>query len=318
MSATKEIATNFRVYYSNMKSEYTQKKEEAEALLYDLVKEEKEFYDAVKKTFEKNPKAYKYNLNTLEEFVKNEYIDGEFCKIAKLIFLNRDSDFKVEANNYELYQLAEKQKDVHRVKHIVQLYKKMSNLTLTEYTRILELYYNEVCKKLIIEGQGYSFKNNIGWICINRCTVENARPKLDFAATRKKKQEIINRGGIPYNDNDAKWCKENGIEYKGEDYRVYLNEEYCYEIPLLQSKLTNGTRLKFTTTDRTARDLRGKSDEELIEMCGRDKNKICELGIGIRHKLKLCMMIDKGLFNKYIRNENQTSSKYRKINRKNR
>ena len=317
MSATKEIATNFRVYYSNMKNEYTQKKEEAEIVLSDLIETEKEFYDIVKKNFEKNPKNYGYDLNKLPEFVQNKYIDGDFCRIARLLFLNKEGDYKIEATHLELYQLAEKQKDIHKLRHIISLYKKMSELTLAEYTHILEIYYNEVSRQMIVEGKGYAFKNNIGWICINRCKVDNARPKLDFAATKRKKEEIINRGGIPYNDGDAKWCKENGIEYKGEDYRVYLNEEFCYEIPLLNSKLTDGTKLKFTTTDRTARELRGKSDEELIEMCDRDKNKICSLGIGIRHKLKLCMMIDKGLYNKYIRNENQESSKHRKINRKN-
>lgn len=317
MSATKEIATNFRVYYSNMKSEYTHKKEEAEIVLSDLIEEEKELYESVKANFKKNPKEYKYDLNKLKEFTDNKYIDGDFYKIAKVIYLNRDNDYKIEAVNYELYQLADKQKEIHKVRHIIELYKKMLNLTLVEYTRILEVYYNEVSRQMIVEGKGYAFQNNIGWLCINRCRVENARPKLDFAATKHKKEEIINRGGIPYNDSDAKWCKENGIEYKGEDYRCYLNEEYCYEIPLINSKLKDGTKLKFTTTDRTARDLRGKTDEELIEMCGGDKNKICSLGIGIRHKLKLCMMLDKGLYNKYIRNENQESSKHRKINRKN-
>ena len=94
MSATKEIATNFRVYYSNMKSEYAQKKEEAEIVLSDLIETEKEFYDIVKKNFEKNPKNYGYDLNRLPEFVQNKYIDGDFCRIARLLFLNRDGDYK--------------------------------------------------------------------------------------------------------------------------------------------------------------------------------------------------------------------------------
>ena len=51
-------------------------------------------------------------------------------------------------------------------------------------------------------------------------------------------------------------------------------------------------------------------------MCGSDKDKICELNVDIKTKLALCNKVDKYLYSKFIRNENQNKYNYSKVNRK--
>ena len=61
---------------------------------------------------------------------------------------------------------------------------------------------------------------------------------IDFAATNKKKKELIAKGLKPYNEKEAKWCKDNHIPYDGVDYKVYKNDECWYEYCLLGCRLT--------------------------------------------------------------------------------
>ena len=48
-----------------------------------------------------------------------------------------------------------------------------------------------------------------------------------------------------YNKEEADWCARNGIEYKAEDKRVFRKDEYCYEIPLIHCRITNGHSMVF-------------------------------------------------------------------------
>ena len=63
-----------------------------------------------------------------------------------------------------------------------------------------------------------------------------------------------------------------------------------------------------TTSNYYGRSVRGKSNQQLIEECNYDKEKICELDLDVRAKLDLCLELDKILYTKFIRNENQKPS----------
>jgi hypothetical protein len=266
--------------------------------------------------------VYKNNfdvdINSYEEFVNNRYIDGRFYKEAKGLFMNRRNDYKIVSDLYDLYELARNQKLVNKLEHIIELSTKLSNLTLKEYTEILRIYYTEVHKHLILEGEGYVFGDNIGWICINRCVLENAKPTLNYAATKKREEELKAQGKRIWNKDEADWCLRNGIEYKAEDKRVFMDNEYCYEIPLLGCKLPNGNKLKLTISDYRHKSIRGKTNEDLAKECNYDTNKICELSIDLKTKLTICDKVDKILYTKFIRNENQKPVSSPKANRKSR
>ena len=148
--------------------------------------------------------------------------------------------------------------------------------------------------------------------------ITKSKPKLNYSATKKKKEELIKEGKRIYNDIERKWCQSNGIEYKAEDYRVFMKKEYCYEIPLIGCKLPDGSKYKLTISDYRHNSMRNKSNEDLIKECNNDINKICELPIDLKTKLTLCDTVDKTLYIKFIRNETQQPSTTPKTCRKNR
>lgn len=315
MAGIKETPTNFRVYYTCMRNAYTQKKEEATAILADLIKKRDELYIDVKSEYNLKGKDYGIDLEKYEEFNQNKYIDGTLFRVAKGYLINKSGNYEIIGSRFDLYKLAETQREINRLEQDIAFADKMLNISLREYGNILKTYFNEVHKKLIIDGYGYAIGGRIGWTCFNRCHVVNQKPHIDYAATKRNKAKIIAEGGRIYNKEEAEWCKQNNIPYDGVDGRVFRQVEYVYELPLINCTLKDGDKMRMTTVNYYGRDVRGKSNQELIEECNYDKNKICELDLDVRAKLDLCLEVDKILYTKFIRNENQEPSNFVPSNR---
>ena len=314
----KETPTNIKVYYNSMKEAITRKHKETVEAFDSLKLLMSSNYEEIKSNIDVYKKDFKVDLTDYPEFIENRYIDGTFLKVAKGMFINRKNNYKLVADLFNLYNYTKKQKEKQDLICKIELYEKLLQLSLKEYTNIVRIYMTQVHKKMILDGEGYVFGENIGWICINRCLIGKHRPKLDYAATKKKKEEFIKAGKRIYNQEEAEWCKRNGIEYKAEDYRVFIDKEYCYEIPLLGCKLPDGTKYKLDISDYRHASVRGKSNDELIKECNNDTNKICELQVDLKTKLTMCDKTDKILYTKFIRNEAQQPSTTPKACRKNR
>ena len=153
--AIKEIPTNFRVYYKSMKDAIGPKYEKAVDDYEKGLVEEKALYDDIKLKAETYKTVYKLDLTQIPEFVENKYIDGTFYDSAKELFLNRKKAYIATNPAYNIYKLARKQKELHELKHQIEVYEKMLDVTLDQYQKILQAFYNEVHKKLIIDGYGY-------------------------------------------------------------------------------------------------------------------------------------------------------------------
>jgi hypothetical protein len=171
---------------------------------------------------------------------------------------------------------------------------------------------------MVLNGYGYHLGSNIGWICFNRCKLIKPKPKIDFIATRRREAELKAQGKKIYNKEEADWCKAHGIDYVAEDKRVFQNLEYVYELPLINSTITNGDKLEFRPSNYVGRKLGKYTYDQLIKEANYDTTKICELDIDVRKKLALCEKVDKILYTKFIRNENQEPIINPKVNRKNR
>ena len=309
MAQIKPMPVHIREYYKAMREAYTQKKEEALKEREELISE----VDVLQQDItEKHEDYIKYNINLFDypEFVNNEYIDGQFYKMCKGAYLNKQNDYELTAELHSLFKLAEKQYRIVELKKKLELYDKILSIKANEYVKYMRTYFNEVHKKMIIEGCAYHFGNKIGDVIINRVKQTSRKPFVDYKATKEKKAEILARGGKLYNKEEAEWCEKNGIEYKGEDFRVYLNVEYFYEIFMANKRFTDARLYSFTPQDYRSVEVRGKSNEQLIEECGRDLNKICELPVDMKTKLHMCVEVDKMLYTNFIRNEGQTSYKY--------
>lgn len=311
----KETPTNFRVYYTCMKEYYNKQKDEAnhaiDALTSEIARQKTDIL--VKEQAYK--KEYDIVLSNYQEFVDNEYIDGIFFKDAQNYFTKSDN---IKQDLWDLYELAKKQKAIHELRRDVEFYDKLTSLTIRQYTEILRTYYTEVQRQMILKGAGYVFEGSLGWICINRCKIDKQRTHIDFSKTKKKKAEIVANGGKLYNKEEAKWCKAHGIEYNGQDGRVFLRNEYCYEIPLLDCHIPHGSKIRFVSADYRGNALRGKTNQDLLEEADYNTEYICKLPLDIRTKLNLCIEADKTLYAKFIRNENQKPINASKASWKNR
>lgn len=313
--AIKETPTNYRTYYKLFIEDNKQKLKDALKLREELEEAVKTKHVNISAWKDVYLKEFNFNLDTYLEFQENRYINGRFYRAAKGLLINKQNDYEIIADLFNLYDLAYTQKQLYDCIQRITFYKKCIKVRLKEYTEILRTYYTEVHKKLILEGMGYSFSNGIGWICINRCTFDKRRPMLNYAATKKREKELKERGARIYNKDEADWCTRNGIEYKAEDKRVFTCNEYCYQIPLIDCKLPKGSIVKLEISDYRHTSLRGKTNDALIKLCKNDIKKICELPLDLKTKVTLCDKADKILYTKFIRNENQKPITFRTPNR---
>ena len=316
MAGIKETPTNFRVYYTSMKNAYTQRKEEATGVLKDLTNTLNDLYNTVVEDYTNNKEEFAINPYDYSEFVERKYINGQFLRVAKGILINRKGNYELIGRNFDIYKLAKVQKDIYEVNKDLVLYNKLLALSLRQYNELIKIYYNTVHEKMIIDGYGYVFDGNMGWICINRCKLNTNKQKIDYKATKERRAQLEAEGKRIYNQEEANWCAENGIEYVAEDARVYQNIEHVYEIPLIGCKLPNGSDIKFQTSDFRSHKLRGKTNKDILIESGGDKHKICQYDLDIRTKLYICLEADKILYTKFIRNENQEASTVKSSNRK--
>ena len=309
MAQIKPMPVHIREYYKAMKDAYTQKKDEALKEREELISE----VEVLQQDIESNHEVYlkyKINLSEYPEFINNEYENGNFLKMCKGAYLNKENDYILTAELHTLLKLAEKQYRIYQLKVQLELYDKILSIKVNEYVKYIREYFNIVHKKMILEGYAYHFGNNIGDVLINRVKYNSNRKAIDYKATKAKKAEIIAKGGRLYNKEEAEWCEKNGIEYKAEDGRVYLESEYYYEIFMCNKRFPEANSFSFTPQDYRSVELRGKSNKQLIEECNNDLNKICELPIDMKSKLHMCVEVDKMLYTNFIRNEGQTSYKY--------
>ena len=309
MPQIKPMPVHIREYYKAMKEAYTQKKEEALKEREELISEVDVLQQDIMEKHDDYLK-YKINLSKYPEFINNEYIDGHFYRMAKGAYLNKQNDYELTTELHNLLKLAEKQYRIHELKGQLELFDKILSIKTNDYVRYMREYFNIVHKKMIIEGCAYHFGNNIGDVLINRVKNTSKRKQIDYKATKEKKEEILARGGKLYNKEEAEWCKKNGIEYKGEDGRVYLDIEYFYEIFMCNKRFTDARLYSFTPQDYRSVEVRGKSNAQLIKECDNDLEKICELPVDLKTKLHMCVEVDKMLYTNFIRNEGQTSYKY--------
>ena len=308
MAQVKPMPVHIREYYKAMQTAYAQKKEEAynkrEALINDT-------YLLHDKILEHHKDYLKYNINLSEfpEFINNEYSNGEFLRMANGAYINKKENYAIVSDLYELLKLAKNQETIVKLKKDLELYDRILSIKSNEYIRYVRTFFNEVHKKMIIEGCAYHFGNHLGDVLINRVKATKGR-NLDYKATKLKKAEILARGGKLYNKEEAEFCERNGLEYKAEDGRVYLQQEFFYEIFMCNATYPNARSMEFTPQAYRAVDVRGKSNQDLIKECNGDLNKICELPVDLKTKISMCNEVDKMLYTNFIRNENQTSYKY--------
>lgn len=316
--AVKELPVKGADYYKLMKKDFKIKLEELILLRANLKNKINSLRDDVCFNSQKLKKLYNIDVFEYKEFVDKQYIDGSFFHDARTLVMNKKDNYELSSELYDVYKLAKAIKDVHDYNNKIKIYQKCITLTFSDYSKYIRTYFNEVHKNIIVEGNAYGLSNRIGWIFINRVKNTCGKKVLDFKATRTNKERLLKEGKKLLNMKDYNWCKEHSVPYDGVDYRVYRVNEYFYEIAHIYCTLTNATKLRLDPVDYRGVKLRGKSNDQLIEECNYDLNKICELPMDCRSKLLICDSVDKTLYTKFIRDDSQKSIANLKIDWKNR
>lgn len=250
---------------------------------------------------------YSISLNHYREFKENKYIDGTFHKMAKGAYLNRKNDYELTSDLFDLLSLANGQQKVARLTKAVKVTSKILELNYFQYRAFIKEYYMKVQRAMIIDGYGYKFEGNTGWICINRVHRSNDKFFVAFNETNKERRRLKELGKRVYNKDEEEWCLKHGIEYHYEDHRRYLSEEYYYEIAYINLGLQKHRNIYFQPTDSFDWHYRGKSYEDVIADLGEDPEKICETNFDMKKKLAIILLFNKTIYSKYIRNEDQKS-----------
>jgi hypothetical protein len=313
----KSTPTNFRTYEKAFKNRITSKIKQLKEKYNNIKLSENKHYDEIKRNIKCYKEHFNINLDDFDEFNSNCYIDGTFTKMTKRVFIKHEN----QVNDYKydlilLIKLGKKLEQLHEIEDKLNILYKCEKIKIKEYNDYLRKYFNVVHKHMILDGEGYIIAPTLGYICFNRCKLVNPKPCLDYNKTRIKKEELNKQGVRLWNKDEETFCLSAGIDYDGVDYRVYRDKKYVYELAWIGATCKNATKLKFISSDYRHHSIRGKSNNDLIEECHNNPNEIINLDVDIKTKLNICIDINKILYNKFIRNENQqpiaTSKNYRK------
>lgn len=311
----KQVPTNLRIYFAKNKESVTEKLNKVNEQLEHLYEVNSIAYNKIKINHSVYKKEFGIDVNSYKEFVNNKYIDGKFCDDVKIIFDNNVENINTKFILITISKYANSIKKINELEHKKEIYEKILKLNTREYTEILSKYYIEVQKYLILKGYGYQFENKIGCLIINRCKLNKPRKKINFVATKKNKEKLIAEGVELFDKNKAEYCKKNNIPYNGVDYRIFMNESYAYEFALCYPKVNKGWNEMFECNDYRGLSLRGKSNQDLIKESNGDINYIMNLQLDCRTKLNIALEMNKMLYNKFIRNDEQKPFKDRTSNR---
>lgn len=313
----KEAAISLREYHqmfiadcrkeaNTLKCKIERFKEKCDAAKSDV----KDFIDEYKQ-------LYNLDVTKFPEYQRNRYISGEFLRVAKGVYLNRNKDYEITAQTFAVYNLAFLQKKVFEFEQRRKKCEKYAGISYKLYRDLVCQFYTAVQKQLIFKAYGYQYEKGIGFVFINRAKQSKNCIILDAEATRVNKKKLLAEGKNIYSKEKIEWCEKHNIPYDYVDHRVWKPYPYHYEIVLL-GRRSHYTRNQFKRSRWRSVHLPSNTLEGMIEHCNRDMNKICELDIDLPSKLSMCLTIDPTMGLKYIRNENQKSYKFIRFNRKGR
>lgn len=111
--AIKETPTNFRVYYGLMREANNKRLDELIEEKDKLENEVRQLFEKLKDNVDNYKNIFNIDLTSYKEFNENKYINGDYYKDAKGLFMNRRGDYKIENDLYSIFDHARKQEMIH-------------------------------------------------------------------------------------------------------------------------------------------------------------------------------------------------------------
>lgn len=312
---------DLRHYYAKFQEEAKDAKEKIKSE-YDLLIKIKE-KQKNKLYSNKNLLNVKYDIN-LDNYpeLDNNIVPKELFNKFKAAFNSREVS---ESNKlYVLSNYLITLKKLYALEKKLDLIDKRANVSYTEYRQYVYGYYRYGVHKCLLEGYSYSLADNSIEIVISRNKLDrknkNGRPYkeiIDFNETNKKKRELLEKGLIPYNKEDAEIAKLRGIKYEGVPYVVYKRDDFKYDIEVIIRKGAKNKNIIFKRLERIHNSLRGMTREEIAAKCNSVED-IYNLKCDINHKLGILLKYDNTAYLNFIRNAEQNKYSIGNHNSKNR
>lgn len=257
--------------------------------------------------------TYHIDITTFDlEWNKKQYNVEEdlYKRLIKLFNIteeNKDREILVQAIKY-----CNVLKREHKLIRLIELCNKRKSISLKEYKSYISKFFIQV-HKCVLNGMGYRFGNGIGTFVINYWKMDpklnRHNKKLDYAATRKKKEELLALGKKLYDEKEAQWYAARNIPYDGVDYRIYKNDTCFYEITFIKSKILKNN-VEYQRTEYSHKDYRGLTQEELAEKFCKTVEDVYPMRMDIRYKLNVMLHIDPTKYLNFIRNAEQVKYKH--------
>lgn len=302
MTAIRNTPANVKDYRQDMRDAFTIELERCKLTYDELANSISDKRDAILPNVDK----FIVNITDYPEFQQNTYINGRLETIAKGMYEDKRNDMFSKHLCFRLVSYAVDLRKISELKHKIEIYEKCLMLDGIEYKKIINTFYTTVQNKMILEGKGYRLEGKLGYICINR-VINTGKVVPDYAATNKKRKELEQQGVRIWNEDEAKFAKENGLPYDAvKPPVIYKQDEAWYELALCSCTLWKGFSYKLKFIDYRHNSVRQYSNDDLIRISNNDKTKICQLPISMKIKLSLCLKVDNILYTKFIRNDAQT------------
>lgn len=243
----------------------------------------------------------------------NEGIYNESKTLYKLV-IETLQEYDDAKNRGVLIQLLkyckslEEENEIEKLKDLAYIRK---DITFAEYKKYVTKFYNKV-QQCALEGNGYVFDYGLGTFLINYWKLDKASSKaiIDFAATNKRKREILASGKRLYDEDEARFYKERGVPYDGVQYKVYKKDGNIYEITFINSKVFGKRELEFQRTEYVHLKFRGMSYQEIADNFVKTFEDIVALNVDLKYKLNIMLYLEPTNYLKFIRNAEQSKYKY--------
>ena len=295
-----DIADYYKAFINNANSDIEKYQEERKTN-YDLLLSTKDYIS--KYILYVN---HQFGINLKENFT-NSWTKESYCEDEHLTnIVNIELKTAVGEDRIILLQLlrySEVLKFIHNCDKKIELAKNRSKITPKQYKEYIKKYYMQGVHKALLDGHAYRFSHGIGDLMINYWKyVNGVRGKIvDWNATNKRKQEILDAGLKLYNKEEAEIYKIRGLKYDGIPYVVYKTNSEYYDIELVNCKSFSKANVKFKHANYIPAKFRKKTPDDIANQFS-SVDEIAVQDLGIRHKLIVALEKDPTLYLKYIRN----------------
>lgn len=166
-----------------------------------------------------------------------------------------------------------------------------ADMNYNQYREYVFKYYSAIHKHML-KGDGYKFAHGVGIVYVDRIQLTSSSRKIDFAKTKKRKEQLIAQGKKLFNKEEYDACVAAGKDYDGEDYRVFMDAKHFIKLPFINSHYFRGNGYDFRPTHTINEKYRGIDYPTLIERFCKTPDDIADLRVDIRTKVALLLMMD--------------------------